>query len=190
MRNLNVFQSNDHERWLSDLNEAVGRGLAEDIAAEWHAAETKVSLRHVNLNALVLSGFGELLRKALEQPVKFRPTAPFLLFSLEFVFISILVSSLAVTSFVELNISRLPIELNIFCLLLVTHNDGVFEVNMDNDDEFVLAGLEKEMANVGEENIDSLLSAKRRLIADTILVYLDFSRDPLALHRWAYEDII
>jgi hypothetical protein len=63
-------------------------------------------------------------------------------------------------------------------------------MNVDDDDEFVLARLEEKMADVREENVDALVGAKWRLVADTILVNLDLAGHSLSFHGRADEDII
>ena len=73
---------------------------------------------------------------------------------------------------------------------LLADHDGRPQMNMNEHDQLMIARLEKEVLDVGEENVHPLLGAERRLIPETILVDLDLAGDALAFHRRAYVDII
>ena len=110
--------------------------------------------------------------------------------SLEFVFVAISVLALSVAGLVELNVGSLTVELNILRLLLVANNDGILEVNVDNDDQLVCAGLEEKVANVGKQNVNPLLCIERRLVSDTVLVNLDLSGYSFAFQGWTDIDVV
>lgn len=152
--------------------------------------ESKVPYGHVDLDTLVSTGFRNLLGEALEQTIELRTSAALLLFCLELVFIAVSVLALTVARLVELDVSRLPVELDISRLLLVANDDRVLEIDMDNNNELMLAGLEEQMADVGEEDVDPLVRVQRRLVSNTVLVYLDLARNTLALHCRPQEDIV
>jgi hypothetical protein len=61
-------------------------------------------------------------------------------------------------------------------------------MDMDNDNEFMRAGLEEEMLDVIENNVH--LVTARVMITETILMDLDFARNTLAVHGWPDEDIV
>ena len=61
---------------------------------------------------------------------------------------------------------------------------------MDDDDELVLARLEKEVADVGEQDVNPVLVVERRLVPDTVLVDLDLADDALAFHDGSDKDVV
>ena len=190
MCNFDVFQSNDHEGRLGELDETVRSRLAEDIAAERDTIKAQITLRHIDFNALVLAGICNLLRKALEVTVQLCSPPTFLLLGFELIFVTIAILPLAIASLVELDVGCFPVELNILGLLLVAHDDGIFEMYVDDDNELMLARLEEEVFDVGEKDVGPLVRTKRGLVPDTILVDLNLSRHSLALHGGANEDIV
>merc|ERR1712093_713214 len=46
------------------------------------------------------------------------------------------------------------------------------------------------MLDVTEENVDAMLSVKRRLISKTVLMDLNFARNTLAVHSRTNEDVV
>jgi len=190
MGNLNIFKGENHKRRLDDLDKTVRGRLDEDVASEGYTVETEFSDRHVHFNTFILTSLSNLLGESVEQSVKVPPTAPFLLLLFEFVLIAISVFPPAIARLVKLDVRCLAIELDILGLLLVTNNDGVFEMNVNHNDKFVFARLEEKMADVGEEYIDTLLGAERRLVSDTVLMDFQLSRDALSFHRGPNEDVI
>jgi hypothetical protein len=170
MGNLDILKGENHKRRLDDLDKTVRGRLDEDVASEGYTVETEFSDRHVHLDTFILTSLSNLLSEPVEQPVKVTPTAPFLLFLFEFVLITVSVFPPAIARLVKLDVRCLAIELDILGLLFVTNNDGVFEMNVNHNDKFVFARLEEKMADVGEEYIDTLLSAERRLVSDTVLM--------------------
>lgn len=190
MCDLDVLQSNNHEGRLCELDQTFRGWLDVDVAPERNTVESKVPYGHVDLDALVPTGFRNLLGEALEQTIELRTSAALLLFCLELVFIAISVLALTVSRLVELDVSRLAVELDISRLLLVANDDRVLEIDMDNNNKLMLAGLEEQMADVGEENVDPLVRVQRRLVSNTVLVYFDLARNTLALHCWPQEDVV
>ncbi|KAI6752623.1 hypothetical protein HG530_013375 [Fusarium avenaceum] len=160
MGDLNFLNGDNHEGRLDNLDEAVGGRLNEDIASEWHTVESKLTDRHVDLDTFVLTGLGNLLSKALEQSVQISSPTSFFLLCLKFILITVSVFSLAVTRLIKLDVCRFSVELNILCLLLVTNNDWIFEMNVNDDNQLMLAGLEEQVFNVGEQNVYSVLSVQ------------------------------
>jgi len=160
------------------------------VAPERDAIEAKIPERHVNLYVFVAASLGNLLGKGLEEAIQFRSSAAFLLLRLEFVLVAIAVLPLAVSGLIKLDIRGFSVELDIFCLLFVANDDGILEMNVNDDNQLVLARLEEKVADVGKQNVNTLLRAKRRLVANTILVNLDLSGHTLAFHRRPNKDII
>ena len=63
-------------------------------------------------------------------------------------------------------------------------------MNVDYDDKFVLARLEEQVFDVGEQDIDAVCWIEWGLITETILVDFDLSWNTLAVHGGADEDVI
>ena len=63
--------------------------------------------------------------------------------------------SFLVSSLVERSIGDFSEELNVLCFLLAD-DDRTFEVNVNDDDELVVARLKKEMFDVAEEDVCEL----------------------------------
>jgi len=93
----------------------------------------------------------------------------------------------AVTRLVELHFCGFAVELDILCLPLANHN-RVVQVTVDDNDEFLLGGLEEEVLNVAEENID--LDTTHVGITQTVLVDLNRTTDALALQGGTHEDVV
>lgn len=153
--NFNLFECDDHERRFGELHETVRGRLAEDVGAEWNTIETNLAERDVHIKVLVLACFSNLLSESLELAIEVGTTATLFLFGLELLFISVAVFAFAVTGFIKLDVSSFAKELNVFCLLLADQ-DGIFEVHVNNDNQFVVAGLEKQVLDVAEKNVDFL----------------------------------
>ncbi len=88
--------------------------------------------------------------------VEISPASSLLLLGLELLFITISVLPLSISGLVELDVCSFSVELNVFCLLLADQN-WVLQVDVNDDNQFVLARLEEEMLDIAEENIDSVL---------------------------------
>src|SRR3569833_3699558 len=190
MGHLDVLQGDHHEGGLRQLDQALGRRLDVDVAAERHPVETKIPDGHVDLQVLAASGFGDLLGKRLEEAIELGAAAALLLLGLELILVAVPVLALPIARLVELDGGSLSVELDILRLHLVANDYGVLEMDVDDDDELVLAGLEEQMADVGEENIDSLLRVQGRLIPDTVGMDLDLAGHALTLHGGTHKDII
>jgi hypothetical protein len=190
MSNLDILKGDNHERRLGKLDETFGGRLDIDVAAEWHTVEAELAERHIDLDVLAPASLGDLLGEALEETVELCATPTFLLLGLEFILVAVAIFPLAISSLVKLYVRGFAVELDVLGLLLAAHEDGVLEMNVNDDDELVLAWLEEEVADVGEQHIDPLLRAERRLIPDTILVNLHLAWNPLTLHRGPDEDVI
>lgn len=61
-------------------------------------------------------------------------------------------------------------------------------MNVYDDDQLVCGRLEEEMLHVTEEDVD--LTATMVVIAETIVMYFQFSGNPLAIKARAGEDIV
>jgi len=59
---------------------------------------------------------------------------------------------LPVTRLVKLHFSGFAVKLHVLRLLLADH-DGIHEVDVNEDDEFVCAWLEEEMLDVAEQDV-------------------------------------
>src|SRR5690606_31964035 len=80
----------------------------------------------------------------------------------------------------------LSVKLYILGFFLANH-DWVLQMDVDDNNELVLTWLEKEVLDIAEENINTVIGPERRLIAETILVNLQLSRDPLAVQPWTHK---
>ena len=63
-------------------------------------------------------------------------------------------------------------------------------MDMDDDDQLVLAWLEEQMLDVREKNVNTMLRVEWRLITDTVLMDFDLARNSFTFHRWPNVDII
>ena len=61
---------------------------------------------------------------------------------------------------------------------------------MDDDDQLVLARLEEQVLDVGEEDVDAVGWVERGGVAEAVLMDLDFAGDALAVHGWADKDVV
>jgi hypothetical protein len=122
--------------------------LDEDVTAEGHTVEPQISDGHIDLDILATAGLGNLLGKALEKSIQLGTAATFFLFGLKLVFVSIAVFSFSVSSLVKLNVSRFTIELHVLGLLLVAHDDGIFQMNVNNDNQLMLTRLEEKVFDI------------------------------------------
>ena len=61
-------------------------------------------------------------------------------------------------------------------------------MNVYDDDQLVGRGLEEKMLHVTEENVD--LTATMVVVAETIVVYLQFTGNTLSVKARAGEDIV
>jgi hypothetical protein len=113
MSDFDVFQSDDHEWWLGELDQAVCRWLTKDAGSERDTVEAKLTERDIDVDVLVLASFGDLLGECLEFSVKSSSASSLFLFLLEFFLVTISVSSLSVSSLIELDISSFTVELDI-----------------------------------------------------------------------------
>jgi hypothetical protein len=123
--------------------------------------EAELAQGHVDLERLAPASLGNLLGKSLELPVQLGAAAALLLLGLELVLIAVPVLALPVASLIELDVCRLSVELNILRFLLVADDDGVLQVNVNDYNQLVIAGLEEDVPDVGEQDVDTLLRAER-----------------------------
>ncbi len=177
VHNLDLRKRKDEKRWLCQLNKAVGGWLNPDARARRHTIEAKLAKGNINLDVLVPSSVGNLLCKALEFLVKHCSPSSFLLFGLEFFLVAIPVFSLPRTSLVELHLRGLAVELHVLCLFL-PNQDGIDQVNVNDDDQFMSGGLKEQVLNIAEENVNLVLvirarSADGMQVSKTILVNLN-----------------
>ena len=61
-------------------------------------------------------------------------------------------------------------------------------MHMNDDNQLMRAGLEEEVLDVAEKNID--LTATMVAVAQTILMNLYFSRNALAVKARSYKDVV
>lgn len=104
--------------------------------------ETKLAVRNVNADVLVACSICDLLGKVLELFIECRSSPALFLLLLELFLVTELVAALTVTGVIELHFCSFADELNILGFLLAQH-DGVFEMNVDDDNEFMLRRLEE-----------------------------------------------
>ena len=178
----------DHcERWLGQLYQAVGSGLHEDVRAVGNTTKAQVAERYVYGDALVGASACDLVGKVLELLIESYPTSTFLLLLFKFLLIMLSVLALAISRLVELHIGSLSVELNVLRFFLPDH-DGIFEMNVNDNDQLVLARLEEQMLDIAEEQIDVV--STMITVSKTILMDLDLARDTLTIHSRTYEHII
>lgn len=60
---------------------------------------------------------------------------------------------LPISRLVELHVRSFSVELDVLSFFLPYH-DGIFEMYMDDDDQFACARLEEEVLHVAEKHID------------------------------------
>jgi hypothetical protein len=152
--------------------------------------EAQVTERHVNPQVHVASGILNLLGEGQKLLVQLSSPATLLLFGFKLFFVAEAMLALAVASLIKLHVGRLAEELDILGLSLANH-DWIDQMQVNDDDEFLLAGLEEKMAHVVEEHVhlgSSGIIAHAMYISDTILVDFHVSRNSLAVHCWAEED--
>ncbi len=152
-----------------------------------NAVEAEFPEGNVDPAHLFLTGNLYLVSKALKGFIELGSSPPFLLLLLEFLLVTISMFALAISSFVELHVGSFAIKLNIFRLLLPNH-DGVLEVNVNNNNQFMRTWLEKQMLYVTEKDID--LTAPVIDVAKPILMDVHIPRDSLAIQSWPDKDVI
>jgi hypothetical protein len=130
--------------------------LTVNAGTVWDTIESKFAERDIDINVLILACLGNLLSECLKLSIEVGAASAFLLLGFEFFFVTTSVLSLSVPRLVELNVGSFSIELNILCLLLANQN-GVLQMDVNYDNQFVLTRLEEQMLDVAEENIDSVL---------------------------------
>ena len=150
MGDFDFFKRDDGERRLGQLYQAIGGRLHENVRAVWNTTEPKIAEWNVDGNALIRTSGCDLVGEVLKFFVKSNSTSAFFLLLLEFFLVMRAMFALAISGLVELHVSGFSIELHIFGFFLPDH-DRVLEVDVDDDDEFVLAGLEEKMLHVAEE---------------------------------------
>ena len=150
MSNLNVVERDDQKRALGQLHNAVCRRLNVNVRPARHAEETQVADRNVQLQVVAAAGIFDFLRERQEQLVEFSTTPSLFLLLLKLLFVAITMFPLPIAGFIELHVGGLAEELHVLGLLLANH-DRVDEVQMDNDDQLVLAWLEEQVLDVVEQ---------------------------------------
>ena len=93
-----------------------------------------------------------LLSIALEFTVELLSPLAFHLFQFQLVFVTISELALPVACLVKLYIGRLTVELHVLRLLLAYH-DWRLEVQVNEDNELLVAGLEEKMLDVREQDV-------------------------------------
>lgn len=188
MNNLNVIERDDQKRALGQLHNAVCRGLHVNVRPAWHAEESQIADWNVKLQIVAAAGVFDLLCERQEQLVEFSTAASLLLFLLEFLFVTVAMFPLPIAGFIELHVGGLAIELHVLGLLLANH-DWVDEVQMDDDDQLVLAWLEEQVLDVVEQQVD-LRPIAAVDVPYTVLVDLHRARNSLAVQRRTQEYVI
>lgn len=131
-RDLDVCQSDDEERWVRKLDQAVGCRLQSRGHSEWYAFKRQLAERNVRLERVSSlealdeheqmkqyrtyrssSGLRNLLREELEFLVQHLASLPLLLLELELILVAIPILALPVASLVELHIRSLTVELHV-----------------------------------------------------------------------------
>lgn len=168
--NFDIRERDDEERRIREVDQTVRCRLELHVRSERNTFECQLRERNVDFQSLVALPtkrsihyalfvtvsnthcFGNLFCKVLELFVQRLSSLPLLLFKLDFVFVSIAVLALPIASFVELDIGGLAVDLHVFGLLLSDHN-GRFEMEVDNDEHFIIARLEEEVLDIVEQEI-------------------------------------
>ena len=188
VHDLDVGEGDDEEGRLGQLHEAVGRGLDGDGGAGGHTVEAELAERHVDAEVLVLAGVGDLLAEHLELLIELHAAALLLLLGFELFLVAVAVLALAVARLVNLGFRGFTEELDVLSLLLAD-DDRVDEVDVEDDDQLASTGLEEQVLDVAEEDVD-LLATSKVVVAETVLVDFDGATDALAFHRRTHEDVI
>jgi len=149
MGDLNFIQGDGQERWLRQLDKGICSRLNQDVGSVRDTSETDFTERNVNINTLILASIRDLLSEGLEFTVQARSAASFFLLGLKFFLVTVAVLTTTVTCFVELHLGGFTIELNVARLSLSNH-DWCLKVHVDQDDEFVITGLEEKMLDIAE----------------------------------------
>jgi hypothetical protein len=155
MSDFNVIKGDDHEGRFGELYQAVSGRLAKDIGSVRHSVEAKFTEGNVNINILALPSFRDLLSESFELTIKICSSSSLLLLLLKFFFVAISELPFSISSLIKLDVRSFSIKLHILGLLLPNDN-RILEMNMDDNNELVLAWLEEQMLNVTEENINSV----------------------------------
>jgi hypothetical protein len=151
VNDLDLGQCDDERRHLGQLDEGVGRRLEQYVGPEGHALEAELAEGDVDLK-VALGRLGDALGKRLKLLVELGPTLTLLLLELNLVLVAVAVLALAVARLVKGDVGRLADKLDVLGLLLANH-DGRLEVDVDNDNELVVARLEEEVLDVAEQEV-------------------------------------
>lgn len=162
MGNLDLIESDHHERRLGQLDKSISGWLNQNIGSVWNTSESDFTERNVHIDTFILSSISNLLCEGLELAIEGSSAAALLLFSLKFLLISESVLASTVASFIELHFSCLSVELNVSGLSFTNH-DWCFQVYMDEDDQFMCTGLEEQVLDVAKEHIH-VLGTERRVV--------------------------
>lgn len=169
------------------MDQRIGRWLNENVGPVRNSCEANLPERDVNIHAFVLPCVSDLLGERLEFPVEGRSTPPFFLLCFELLFVPKAMLASAIASLVKLHFRGFPIELNVSRLPLANH-DGCLQVDVNQDNHFMSAGLEEQMLHVAEKHIDVFVT-EWRYVTETVLMYFNFSRNALAIQRRSKVDI-
>lgn len=148
MDQLNIFEGDD-ERWpLGQSNETTGSRLQQHRGTEGGAGESQLAERRVEFDLLLRHRF-DFFAKTFERRFEFVSELPLGLFGRQ------VVPVVHVLVFTQIggDFSDLRVELDVDMLLLPEH-DGVFQVEMEEDDHFAVTGLEEGVFDVVVEDID------------------------------------
>jgi hypothetical protein len=189
MCHFDVVECDDHEGGFGELDQAICGGLTEDVGSEWDTVEAKFTERNINIDVLILASLSDLLCESLELAIKVSTSSSLFLFLLEFFLVTISEFALSISGLIKLDVGSFSVELDVLGLLL-TNQNRILEVNVDDNDQFVLARLEEQMLYVAEENIHSVEGVQWRLISETVLVNLNLSWHTLTIHSRTNEDVV
>lgn len=164
------------------MNERVRGRLNQHIGAVGNTGKPDFAEGDINVHPFVLSGIGNLFSECLELTIQSCSAPPFLLLGLKLLLVAESMFASTVSSFIELHFRGLAVELNVSCLSLPNHDRG-FQMDMNQDDQLVGTGLEKQVLDVAKKHVDMLV-AEGRKVAKTILVDLHFAGDTLPIERW------
>jgi len=178
MAHFHLLQRHDQEWRVRKVNEALGGGLQQDVASERHTRERQFSVGPVKLKVavrIVLCSLCDFDAERLEFFVQLATLSAFLLFLLNFVLVSISRFAFSVSRLVKRGLRDLPNELHVLInaktiynrlkryglialnqithsgLLLPAQHDGSFEMNVNDDRQFVVTWLEEEMLDIAEQ---------------------------------------
>jgi len=114
---LDLVQGDDREGHVGKVNEAVGRGLKEDVGPEGNSLESELSEGNVDLELVggirVVGSGGDLLGEGFELSVEGLSKFPFLLLELDLVLVSVSVLPLLVSCLIELDVGGFARELDV-----------------------------------------------------------------------------